>query len=206
MTRVKICGLSRPEDIDAVNEVKPDYIGFVFYPKSKRYIPPSKAVELRKRLLPDIKIIGVFVNEEINVVKDLLIEGTIDIAQLHGQEDENYIRKLKKLTGVKPVMKAISVKTAADIEEWEGSAADYLLLDHGAGGTGQQFDWGMIPTITKPWFLAGGLCEENIDAALDKGAYALDISSGAETNGVKDRDKIKKLVTHIQGTKKEEIV
>lgn len=204
MNRVKICGLSRPADIDAVNEVKPDYIGFVFYPKSKRYIPPSKAVELRKRLMPDINVIGVFVNEEINVVRDLLLEGTIDIAQLHGQEDEGYIRELKRVTGARPVIKAISVKTAADIKKWELSEADYLLFDHGAGGTGRQFDWSMIPTIAKPWFLAGGLCEENIDAALDKGAYALDISSGAETDGIKDPDKIKKLVTQIKGTKKEE--
>jgi len=197
MTGVKICGLSRLSDIAAVNEVKPDYIGFVFFAKSKRYVSPAQAAGLKSHLCPDIKSVGVFVNEEIECVQKLLDDGIIDIAQLHGQEDEAYICALKA-AGQKPVVKAVSVLREADILAWEGSAADYLLLDNGAGGTGQQFDWSLIPAISKPWFLAGGLDEKNIDQVLGKGAHALDISSGAETDGIKDPAKIRNLVRRIR--------
>jgi len=197
MTGVKICGLTRPDDIAAVNQVKPDYIGFVFFPGSKRYISPSAAEELKKQLSPDIKAVGVFVNEDAKQVKKLLKKGIIDIAQLHGQEDELYIRKLKA-AGNKPVVKAVSVQSEDDILVWEQSEADYLLLDNGAGGTGEQFDWSLIPSISKPWFLAGGLHEGNIDEALGRGAHALDISSGVETDGMKDPVKIRNLVSRIR--------
>ena len=152
MTKIKLCGLSRPCDIGAANELKPDYIGFVFAPKSKRYVTPEKAMELKQMLLPEIQSVGVFVNEKPETVVKLLQDGTIDIAQLHGAEDEEYIIQLRQLTD-KPIIKAFRIETASDIEKALQSTADYLLLDSGAG-TGTVFDWKLIQNIQRPHFLA----------------------------------------------------
>ena len=108
MTKMKFCGLTRPCDIEAVNEIKPEYIGFVFAKKSKRYVTPQKAMELKNLLSPEILAVGVFVGEEPEVIAGLLENGTIDIAQLHGSEDEEYIRRLKTMTD-KPIIKAVQV-------------------------------------------------------------------------------------------------
>jgi len=197
MKGVKICGLTRIADIQAANTAEPDYIGFVFYSKSRRYVTPEEAAELKKQLKPQIKAVGVFVDEDPALVVRLLQEEAIDIAQLHGGEEEAYIRSVRAGTG-KPVMKAVSVCSEQDILAWKDSEADYLLLDHGSGGTGESFDWALIPEISKPWFLAGGLHEGNLGSALATGAYALDISSGAEMKGKKDPEKIMKLVSRIR--------
>ena len=161
MTRIKLCGLSRPCDIEAANELNPEYIGFVFAPKSKRYVTPKNAVQLKQLLAPEIKAVGVFVNESPETVADLWNKGIIDIAQLHGNEDEDYIKRLRKLTD-KPIIKAFCVETAKDVADAEQSTADYILLDSGAG-TGMVFDWKLLQNIKRPYFLAGGLspsCEE----------------------------------------------
>lgn len=195
MVKVKICGLTRMEDIQAVNQYMPDYVGFVFANKSRRFVSPQKAAELKWNLSSSITAVGVFVNEEKEKIARLLDNHTIDMAQLHGQETEQEIRWLEQ-TG-KSVIKAVSVQSAIDIERWRNSCADYLLFDNGAGGTGQSFDWNLITECTKPYFLAGGIDLNNLADALKKGAYAIDLSGGAETNGQKDPDKIAKIIKMV---------
>ena len=200
-TKIKICGLKRPEDITYVNEAKPDYCGFIIeFPKSSRNVTGALVRELTAKLNPDIIPVGVFVNAAPERVEKLLLDGTIHIAQLHGQEDEAYIRRIQKNTGHQ-VIKAFSVKTAQDIENVLKSPADYILLDQGGGGTGQTFDWSLIPEIDRPFFLAGGLGVENLETAVRTiYPYAVDLSSSVETDGMKDRDKILKAVqlVHIK--------
>ena len=195
MPKIKICGLSRPEDITYINEAKPDYCGFLIdVPKSRRNVSISKVRELVQNLESQICPVGVFVNKDCGEVAQLLNEGTIQIAQLHGQEDEAYIRRIQKNTGHQ-VIKAFSVKTAQDIENALKSPANYILLDQGGGGTGQTFDWSLIPEIDRPFFLAGGLGADNLETAVRTiHPYAVDLSSSVETDGMKDRDKILKAV------------
>ena len=194
-TKIKICGLRRREDILAVNEAKPDYCGFIIeFPKSSRNVTGALMRELTAKLNPDIIPVGVFVNAAPERVEELLLDGIIHIAQLHGQEDEAYIRRIQKNTGHQ-VIKAFFVKTAQDIENALKSPADYILLDQGGGGTGQTFDWSLIPEIDRPFFLAGGLGVENLETAVRTiHPYAVDLSSSVETDGLKDRDKLLKAV------------
>ena len=175
-TRIKICGLTRPEDIQAVNQAKPDFAGFIVeFPKSRRNV----------------------------TVEQLLNEGTIALAQLHGQEDENYIRQLKTMTD-QLLIKAFSIKTEADIKKAIRSEADYILLDQGAGGTGETFDWSLVPAIKRPWFLAGGLGCENLESAIHLlHPWAVDLSSSVETDGHKDPDKILEAVYAVRNIKEE---
>ena len=197
MTKIKLCGLSRPCDIDAANELKPEYIGFVFAPKSKRYVTPEKAMELKQMLLPDIQTVGVFVNEKPEAVAKLLQDGIIDIVQLHGAEGEEYIKQLHRLTD-KPIIKAFRMETASDIESVLQSTADYVMLDSGAG-TGRVFDWNLIQNIIRPYFLAGGLDADNVtDAVRWLQPYAVDVSSGIETGGLKDKSKMAAFVAAVR--------
>ena len=197
MTRIKLCGLSRPCDIEAANELQPEYIGFVFAPKSKRYVTPEKAKELKHLLVPEICAVGVFINENPESVADLLNNGVIDIAQLHGSEDEDYTKKLRTLTD-QPIIKAFRIETAKDIEDAEHCSADYVLLDSGAG-TGTTFDWNLVQNIRKPYFLAGGLSPDNVgDAVAILHPFAVDVSSGIETDGVKDRLKMAAFVAAVR--------
>lgn len=188
MTKIKFCGLSRTCDIENANELKPDYIGFVFAPKSRRYVTYEKAAELKSRLSSEIQAVGVFVNEDPQNIAKLLQDDIIDIAQLHGDEDEDYIAQLRLLTD-KKIIKAFRIKTVKDIKIAEQSTADYILLDSGAG-TGEVFDWGFVKSIRRPYFLAGGLDARNAASAV-KALYpfAVDVSSGIETDGVKDKQK-----------------
>lgn len=189
MTRIKLCGLSRPCEIEAANELKPEYIGFVFAPKSKRYVTPEKAGELKQMLDSGIKAVGVFVNEQPEAVASLLNSGIIDLAQLHGDEDRRYIERLKTLTP-KPLIQAFRIKTEEDIADAEGSAAEYILLDSGAG-TGETFDWKLAQTIQRQYFLAGGLEPGNVGKAVRTlSPFAVDVSSGIEVNGYKNRTKM----------------
>ncbi len=189
MSKIKLCGLTRIEDIEAVNELKPDFIGFVFAEKSKRYISPQKAKLLKQKLDPNILAVGVFVNESLENIAKLLNENTIDIVQLHGDEDDDFIAKLKELTQ-KPVIKAFKIKSENDIKSAQNSTADFVLLDSGAG-TGQAFNWSLIENIERDYFLAGGLSPQNAEKAVKTlHPYALDVSSGIETNGIKDKKKM----------------
>ena len=196
--KIKMCGLSRPCDIEKVNELRIDYIGFVFAPKSKRYVSLEKARELKKLLDPKIKAVGVFVKEDAETVANLLEKGIIDIAQLHGGEDESYIQKLRSLTS-KPIIKAFRIDSAEDVEKANKSTADFILLDSGNGGTGTTFDWSLLRSISRPFFLAGGLDVNNVkEAAKTLAPYAVDVSSGIETNGLKDENKMTAFVKKVR--------
>ena len=188
--KIKLCGLTRPCDIEAVNELQPDYIGFVFAKKSRRYVSPEKAKELKAMLAPGIQAVGVFVNEEPEQIAALLEAGTIDVAQLHGQESETEIRRLRELTN-HPMIQAFRIDTEQDVERANASTADYVLLDSGAGGTGTVFDWDLLQAIRRPYFLAGGLDTENLGTVKAKlNPYGIDVSSGIETDGYKDKEKM----------------
>ncbi|MDR3207692.1 MAG: phosphoribosylanthranilate isomerase [Oscillospiraceae bacterium] len=189
MPKIKICGLRRARDVAYVNEAGPDYVGFVFAP-SRRRVSPFEAEGLRAGLRDGIVPVGVFVNASPDDVAALYRAGVIELAQLHGGEDEAYIAALKVLCGV-PVIRAVRMDRQ-DVPADTG--ADYLLLDGGAGGLGQGFDWGRIPSGGKPFFLAGGITVDNIRAATALRPYAIDVSSGAETDGEKDREKVLALV------------
>ncbi|MBQ8850019.1 MAG: phosphoribosylanthranilate isomerase [Clostridia bacterium] len=201
MTNIKLCGLSRPCDIEMANELKPEYIGFVFAKKSRRYVPPERAAELKKTLLPNIKAVGVFVDGPPEKIAKLLEEDVIDVAQLHGSEDESYIAKLRGLTE-KPIIKAFRITDSSDIEGAEKSNADMILLDSGAG-TGEVFDWSLLQKIRRPYFLAGGLNCENISEAIRAlHPYAVDVSSGIETDGQKDKNKMAAFVRAVRREEK----
>lgn len=201
MSKIKICGLSRECDIDFVNIAKPDFIGFVFAEKSKRRVDFDTALKLKNQLDKNIQAVGVFVNNDMDFVLSLVNNGIIDLIQLHGDEDENCIMSFKEKTSAK-IIKAVRVKTTENILRADKLPVDYLLLDTYTkgeyGGSGKTFDWNMIPKISKPYFLAGGLNAENIKSALKVGAYCLDVSSGAETDGKKDKEKIIKIVNTVR--------
>lgn len=203
LPKIKICGLKRLEDIQAVNEYKPDYIGFVFAGK-KRNITPETAHMLKQNLLSEIKAVGVFVNADIEFILNLVLSGTIDIIQLHGDEDTEYISRLRKKTAT-PIIKAVRVKSVNDIYSCEKLPCDYMLLDtyvkDSYGGSGVTFDWSVIPKVGKPFFLAGGLTIENLANGARTNPYCLDISSGVETNGFKDKEKIKKAIEIVRSVK-----
>lgn len=189
MTKIKFCGLTRAEDIKAANELKPDYIGFVFWAKSKRAVTREQAAGLKSGLDPSIKAVGVFVDEDIDTVTALLRDGIIDIAQLHGNEDNAYIDDLKKASG-KEVIKAFKVRSEDDLKKAEESRADRVLLDAGMGD-GVTFDWSLLGKISRPYLLAGGLYPENVsDAVRTLHPFGVDVSSGIETDGKKDMVKM----------------
>lgn len=228
MTKIKMCGLRKLEDIEAVNEWKPDYVGFVFAPESRRYVTVEQAAELKDHLDPQIQTVGVFVDEAPERVAVLLNQGVIELAQLHGSEDEEYLVRLRELTH-KPVIQAFRILSREDVVRAMKSSADEILLDSGAG-TGSTFNWEILriesdydraidaekdrerafctkrnrekslyAEETRPYFLAGGLNPQNVAEAIRRlHPYAVDVSSGIETDGSKDREKIAAFVTAVR--------
>lgn len=192
MTKIKFCGLKRTEDIKYANELNPDFIGFVFAPKSKRFVDADTAKELKNLLDSNIKAVGVFVDEDLNAVAKLLKDGIIDIAQLHGSEDDEYIKRLRTLCD-KPIIKAFMIESPDDIKKANESSADYVLLDSGKG-SGVTFNWDLIKEVNRPYFLAGGLDCDNVENALNSlTPFAVDVSSGIETDGYKDFEKMSRI-------------
>ena len=197
MTKIKLCGLTRSCDIEYVNELLPEYIGFVFAPKSRRYISPEKAEVLREHLDDRITPMGVFVDEKIEVIADLIKRKIIDIVQLHGNESEKYITGLRRVIDC-PVIKAFRIESEADIASANQSSADYVLLDSG-GGTGKVFDHSLLKDIARPYFLAGGLTPENVETAVKQLApFAVDASTSLETDGFKDKIKMTAFVNAVR--------
>ena len=192
MTKIKICGLFRECDIEAVNAYRPDWCGFIInFPKSHRNLEPDAVRALRAKLDPDIAPVGVFVDQEPERVAALLNDGTISVAQLHGHEDAAYIAKLRALAPGREIWKAIKIRSRADLDAANTSTADLGVLDNGYG-TGQTFDWSLAGGISRPFLLAGGLTPENIpDAIQQLHPFGLDISSGVETDKLKDTNKIR---------------
>ena len=197
MTRIKLCGLTRPCDIEAANRLKPDYIGFVFAKKSRRYVSPEQAEALKKQLSPEIRAVGVFVSEDPETVAGLLNRGIIDLAQLHGSEDEAYLTRLRDLTD-RPLLQAFRVAGEEDLHRAESSSADGILLDAGAGD-GAVFDWKLLKGWSRPYFLAGGLEPGNVREAIRiLQPWGVDVSSGIETDGKKDPEKMAAFVTAVR--------
>lgn len=213
MQKIKLCGMMKPCDIEYANRVKPDLVGFIFA-NTRRKISAAQAKEFRKALDAEIPAVGVFVNEDISVITSLVQDGCIDMIQLHGEEDADYIRRLREICDV-PVIKAVKVQTVEQIRQAAALPVDYLLLDtyrKGVlGGTGEAFDWELLreakaaagdtvegELFGKPYFLAGGLHVGNLREAAALGSYGLDVSSGIETDGSKDFDKMAEVVNIVR--------
>ena len=192
MTKIKICGLFRACDVEAVNVYKPDWCGFIInFPRSHRNLESDAVRALRSKLDPGITPVGVFVDQPVADVAALLNDGTISVAQLHGHEDADYIARLRALAPGCEIWKAIKIRSRADLDAANASPADLVVLDNGYG-TGQTFDWSLAGGIERPFLLAGGLTPENIpDAIARLHPFGLDISSGVETDKLKDENKIR---------------
>lgn len=201
--KIKTCGLFREEDINYANELKPDYIGFVFA-ESKRKVGVEKAYNLKNKLDKEIKSVGVFVNDNLDFILNLIREKIIDIIQLHGNEDNDFLDNLKTKTNAK-IIKFIPVENADSILNSLNIFSDFILLDNLKGGVGKTFNWNylkeafelnkkFIEVFNKKYFLAGGLNKENINEALKFNPYCVDLSGGLETNGVKDFEKMKYII------------
>ena len=205
MQKIKLCGMMKPCDIEYANRVKPDFVGFIFA-NTRRKISAAQAKQFREALDAEIPAVGVFVNEDISVITSLVQNGCIDMIQLHGEEDADYIRRLREVCDV-PVIKAVKVQMVEQIRQTAALPVDYLLLDtyrKGVlGGTGEAFDWELLretkaaagdaaegELFGKPYFLAGGLHAGNLREAAALGSYGLDVSSGIETDGSKDFTKM----------------
>lgn len=213
MQKIKLCGMMKPCDIEYANRVKPDLVGFIFA-NTRRKISAAQAKQFREALDAEIPAVGVFVNEDIPVIASLVQDGCIDMIQLHGEEDADYIRCLRKVCDV-PVIKAVKVQTVEQIRQAAALPIDYLLLDtyrKGVlGGTGEAFDWELLreaksaagdtaegELFGKPYFLAGGLHAGNLREAAALGSYGVDVSSGIETDGSKDFDKMAEVVKLVR--------
>lgn len=194
MTKIKICGLRRDEDIGIVNDYMPDYAGFIIdFPASFRSLPHEEVKNLTSKLDKRILPVGVFVDSPMEIVIELLKEGVIGAAQLHGSESPEYIMKVQEATG-KPVIKSFIMKDEEILEAAESSPASMILLDAGKG-SGQTFNWDLLSGFSRPYFLAGGISEENISHAINTlRPYAVDISSSVETDRFKDRQKVKNII------------
>lgn len=193
MTKIKLCGLTRPADIEAANELQPEFVGFVFAPASKRYIDPQEAAELRSQLDPGITAVGVFVDIDVRLISSLVEAGAIDWVQLHCAADAEQLETIRKATGA-PIMQAFKVRTALEAETAARSSADYILFDAGYGD-GKTFDWSMVRSVDRPFFLAGGLTPDNVGEAIRTvQPAAVDVSSGIEADGHKDADLMREFV------------
>lgn len=204
-TKVKICGLTREEDIIMANECQPDYIGFVFA-DTRRKVSDEQAAGLKAKLSQNIQAVGVFVNDTIEHITSLCQQNIIDVIQLHGDEDETYVRELKARTRT-PVIRAVRVRDASDILTGADSNADYMLLDTYQdgqyGGTGQRFDTGLIPAGYRPYFLAGGITTENVGTLIQElHPYAVDVSSSVETDGYKDYEKVRAFISQVRQSRR----
>ena len=199
--KLKFCGLTREADIRAANETRPDYIGFVFA-ESRRRVTDEQVARLRALLSPGIQAVGVFVNDDPTHIALLANRGVIDLIQLHGSESAAYIQRLRTMTAA-PIICALRVGKQTDIKQAESNLVDFLLLDtytkDAYGGSGRIFDWSLLGEVGKPYFLAGGLNESNITRAMRTGAYALALSSGIETDGVKDAEKMRRVAALVKG-------
>ena len=205
--KIKTCGLMRSKDIEYVNEFMPDYIGFVFA-KSKRQIDFDTAKRLKEKLDKSIKTVGVFVDEDIETIARIANEGVIELVQLHGSEDESYILNLRqKLKSDIGIIKAVRVNSLNNnilkdnLLNKISTNADFVMLDSGAG-SGEVFDWDRKIVCNKPVFLAGGLNEYNVSEAIKKiQPFAVDVSSGVETAGFKDIEKIRSFIKKVKTEK-----
>ena len=210
---VKYCGITKEEEIQHLQQLPIDYVGFVFYKKSKRYVDKEQARRLRAKLKPSIPSVGVFVEEEIPKILELLQEGIIQGVQLHGKEEEAYVLKLKQemeKLGTKPFLwQAFILKEEKDIERANASPADLILLD-GGKGEGKEAEAGLLQKIQRPYILAGGLSPENVIEKIKAfSPYGLDVSSGIEEQGEegirKSPEKMESFIRLVRGYESESL-
>ena len=202
MAKVKICGISHDIEISIMNELNPDYVGFIFASKSKRFIAPEHAGYLRSKLKRSIKAVGVFENARLEVVALAVETAGLDMVQLRGQETGEYIAALREYTRI-PIIRSFKVKTAMDAERAMYTTADYVMLDGGGEG-GYAFDWSFIGSSKRrTYFLKGGLTPDNVQQALSLSPqpFALDVSTGVEANRMKDYRKCMKFILAVRNFK-----
>ena len=194
---IKVCGMREAENIQEIESLQDiDMLGFIFYPKSPRYI-----YELPAYLPVHARRVGVFVNEDLKRIEEICDKKVIDIVQLHGLEEEKELNYLRSRI-VQPVIKAFCIKKEEDVRQAERSPADFILLDSGAG-TGRTFEWEWIKHMERPYFLAGGIHIDNVEKALEQlKPYAIDVSSGIETEGRKDKRKMAAIMTAVRKERK----
>ncbi len=199
MIKIKICGIKNEKEVQILNQILPDYCGFIFHvEKSSRSISLATARKLKEKLKKQIGIIGVFVDESIESILAIKEELQLAMIQLHGREDDRYIQTLKEKSGI-PIIKAFSINKKEDVERAKNSKADYVLLDQGEGGSGKPFPWELVKTMERDYFLAGGIGVENVQEALGQlNPFVIDFNSRLETNGQKDEKKIKKAVDIVR--------
>lgn len=201
-TKIKICGIRRPEDAEYVNAYLPDYIGFIFWEKSFRYVTMEQAERLRRQIDGRIKAVGVFVDAPRQTIREAVEKEIIQVVQLHGHEAETEIETLKRELSV-PVWKAFRVRTADDLRAAERCCADQILLDNGYG-TGECFEHELLDGFGREYILAGGLTPDNIPEVTARyHPQMVDLSSGVETDRCKDREKIKRAVAAARSEEKE---
>lgn len=184
--KIKICGVTRACDIEFINLAQPDYVGFVFA-ESRLKISSQTASDFKRMLLPEVKTVGVFVDGDTDFINNLLADGIIDIAQLHGRESDDDISRINGT-----VIKAVR------IGERINRPCEYLLFDSEKGASGKTFDWSLLPQTDKPFFLAGGINACNIGDAMKYNPYCIDVSSGVETDGYKDKKKIIEIIRRVR--------
>ena len=197
MPKIKLCGMMSLQDIETANRLMPDYVGFVFWAKSRRFIRPESASLFIQNMNNAIQAVGVYVDESPEVIANMFRNGLIHLAQLHGNEDESYISALRKMVSV-PIIKAFRIRSKADLEAAKRSTAEYILLDAGMGD-GQTFDWELLANFDRPYFLAGGLTPQNVTEAIRRlNPFGVDVSSGIETDGKKDKDKMTLFAANVR--------
>lgn len=196
MTKVKLCGMRSPEDVKNASALSPAYIGVILSSGFKRSVDPGELPKFRKNLGDGIPLVGVFVDEPLEDIKNIADKGLIDVIQLHGKESDDDVKRIKKETN-KQVIKAFKITTKEDIKKAEKSSADIVLLDAGTG-TGESFDWQLVIGIKRDYILAGGLDPYNVSDAINElHPYGVDVSSGIETDGRKDKYKMKEFVEAV---------
>ena len=197
-TKIKFCGLRREEDVKFAASLDADFMGFILTDRFKRYVAPEEVSRMKQFVPANTKTVGVFVDEPVDYVIGCARTANLDMIQLHGSEDDSYIVEIKEKTGL-PVIKMIKPVSEDDIITARNSSADLILLDSGAGGTGKVFDWSLAEKLGRDYILAGGLTPDNAGDAVERlKPFAVDVSSGVETEGIKDFSKMKAFASEVR--------
>ena len=196
-TKIKFCGLRREEDVKYAASLDAGFFGFILSQRFKRFVSPEEVCRLKALVPASSRTVGVFVDEPLDYVADCAKTAALDMIQLHGSEDDGYIGKIKEMTGL-PVIKMFKPMSEDDIISARESTADLILLDAGTG-TGKTFDWRLAEGFERDYILAGGLSPDNVRGAIEKlRPYAVDVSSGVETDGIKDYTKMKAFAAEVR--------
>lgn len=201
MTKIKLCGLMSPEDMDYVNELMPEYVGFMYVRESKRYRRQAEFMQFRERLNPKIISVGVFKDQDPALIEEAVKSGAINVIQLHGSEDESYIKGLRGKLNVN-IIKAFALNDEQSAKAANESTADFILLDAPGGGSGKSFDHRLLEHVKRDYFLAGGLNPDNVAGLVKEySPFAVDVSSGIESGNIKDHAKMRAFIRAVRDIK-----